>query len=166
MPGFKKPERKIIGGEEASRIGSDMRASGARLVFTNGCFDLLHPGHVDLLIRSRMLGDALMVGLNTDSGIRRLKGEKRPVLDEDTRSKMLAALEVVDWVVLFDEDTPIELIKAVAPSILVKGGDYTPDGVVGKDTVEKSGGKVVILPLVEGYSTSALLDKLLELSSD
>jgi D-beta-D-heptose 7-phosphate kinase/D-beta-D-heptose 1-phosphate adenosyltransferase len=107
-----------------------------------------------------------MVGLNTDSGIRRLKGEKRPVLDEDTRSKMLAALEVVDWVVLFDEDTPIELIKAVAPSILVKGGDYTPDGVVGKDTVEKSGGKVVILPLVEGYSTSALLDKLLELSSD
>ncbi|HDS31055.1 MAG TPA: D-glycero-beta-D-manno-heptose 1-phosphate adenylyltransferase [Firmicutes bacterium] len=163
---YRRPEKKIISRDEASRIGRELRSSGKKLVFTNGCFDLLHPGHVDLLIRARMLGDVLMVGLNTDDSVRRLKGEKRPVLDEETRSKMLAAIEVVDYVVLFDEDTPIELIKSVMPSVLVKGGDYTSDRVVGREFVLERGGKVEILPLVEGYSTSSLLEKLLELTGE
>ncbi len=166
MGEFRKPEEKIVDRESAFRIGKEMRDAGTTLVFTNGCFDLLHPGHVDLLIRSRKLGDTLMVGLNTDASIKRLKGEKRPVLDEDTRSKMIASLEVVDWVVLFDEDTPIELISGVLPKVIVKGGDYTPERVVGREVVEKAGGKVAILPMVEGYSTSALLEKLLELSAE
>jgi rfaE bifunctional protein nucleotidyltransferase chain/domain len=155
-------EKKIIDREKAQKIGSEFKASGRILVFTNGCFDLLHPGHIDLLIRARSMGNALMVGLNTDASVRRLKGKNRPIIDEHSRSLMLAALEIVDWVVLFDEDTPAELIEAVNPMILVKGGDYTVDKVVGRDVVEGQGGKVVIVPVKYAYSTSSILEKFFE----
>ncbi|MFH1675712.1 MAG: D-glycero-beta-D-manno-heptose 1-phosphate adenylyltransferase, partial [bacterium] len=144
------PKRKIIDRDRAADVSVEIIKSGKNLVFTNGCFDLIHPGHVDLLVRARAFGDALMVGLNTDDSVRRLKGESRPVRNQYERSFVLAALEVVDWVVLFDDDTPFELLKIVKPSILVKGGDYTHDTVVGADFVESNGGRIEILPLVPG----------------
>ena len=159
--GIQNIEKKIITRDQAAKIGSEFRESGKKLVFTNGCFDLLHPGHIDLLIRARSLGNALMVGLNTDASIRRLKGENRPILDEYSRSLMLAALEVVNWVTLFDEDTPHNLIREVRPVVLVKGGDYTPDTVVGRDIIEADGGKVVIVPITIPCSTSDILEKFL-----
>ena len=159
--GIQHIEKKIISRERASEIGAKYRDNGKTLVFTNGCFDLIHPGHIDLLIRARSQGQALMVGLNTDASIKRLKGEKRPILDEHSRALMLAALEVVNWVVLFDEDTPLDLISSVLPGILVKGGDYTPETVVGRDAVENAGGKVVIVPITYHYSTSEILEKYL-----
>ena len=132
------------------------------LVFTNGCFDLIHPGHIDLLIRARTLGEALMVGLNTDSSVKRLKGPNRPILDENSRALMLAALEVIDYVVLFDEDTPIELIKAVKPGILVKGEDYKIEDVVGREVVEEYGGRVELIPIRLDISTSMIMEKIRE----
>lgn len=128
-----------------------------RLVFTNGCFDLLHRGHVELLIAARAHGDRLVVGLNSDDSVRRLKGPGRPLTPAADRAVCLAALEAVDGVVLFDEDTPAELIEALQPDVVVKGGDYTPDRVVGRETVEARGGRVVIVPLLAGRSTSDLL---------
>jgi D-beta-D-heptose 7-phosphate kinase/D-beta-D-heptose 1-phosphate adenosyltransferase len=139
----------------------EWKAAGTRVVFTNGCFDLLHPGHISLLYQARALGDRLVVGLNTDASIRRLKGDSRPILSEQDRAAMLSALECVDLVVHFDEDTPIELIKAVRPDILVKGSDYTPDKVVGKEIVESYGGCVKLVDLVQGYSTTGLTRKVL-----
>lgn len=159
--GIQHIEKKIISRSQAEKYGGEMREKGKTLVFTNGCFDLIHPGHIDLLIRARSIGDALMVGLNTDSSVKRLKGEKRPILDEHYRALMLAALEVVDCVVLFDEDTPAELIGAVKPTVLVKGGDYTPDEVVGKDIVESTGGRVEIVPITMEFSSSEIIQKFL-----
>ncbi len=159
--GIQHIEKKIISRSQAEKFGSEMREKGKTLVFTNGCFDLIHPGHIDLLIRARSIGDALMVGLNTDSSVKRLKGEKRPILDEHSRALMLAALEVVDCVVLFDEDTPLELIDAVKPNVLVKGGDYTPDEVVGKEIVESTGGRVEIVPITIEFSSSEIIQKFL-----
>jgi rfaE bifunctional protein nucleotidyltransferase chain/domain len=159
--GIQNIEKKIVPRTQAAKIGAELRVRNKKLVFTNGCFDLLHPGHIDLLIRARSAGDALMVGLNTDASIKRLKGESRPILDEHSRALMLAALSVVNWVTLFGEDTPYDLISAVVPMVLVKGGDYTPDTVVGRDVVEKAGGKVVIVPITIHYSTSAILEKFL-----
>lgn len=152
--------RKIINRDTAVKTSSDIRRSGKILVFTNGCFDILHPGHIDLLQKSRELGDCLMIGVNTDTSVRRIKGGSRPLNNEHDRAVMLAALEVVEWVVYFGEDTPEELIREIKPDILVKGGDYTPETVVGRETVERSGGRVVIIPLLEGYSTSALVEKI------
>ena len=154
------PARKIVSRARAVEIGREMRSRGRELVFTNGCFDVLHPGHVDLLVKARSLGDALMVGLNTDSSVRKLKGEGRPVFDEKARALMLAALEAVDWVVLFDEDTPQGLIEEVLPMVLVKGGDYVRETVVGHEAVEAAGGRVAIIDLVPGYSTSDILNRI------
>jgi D-beta-D-heptose 7-phosphate kinase/D-beta-D-heptose 1-phosphate adenosyltransferase len=126
------------------------------LVFTNGCFDLLHPGHISLLYQARALGDRLIVGLNTDASVRRLKGPQRPILHQQDRAAMLSALACVDLVVHFDEDTPLELIRAIEPHILVKGSDYKPSQVVGKEVVEAYGGRVKLVDLVEGYSTTQL----------
>jgi D-beta-D-heptose 7-phosphate kinase/D-beta-D-heptose 1-phosphate adenosyltransferase len=137
------------------------RATDCRVVFTNGCFDLLHPGHISLLYKSRSLGDRLVVGLNTDASIKRLKGSGRPILSEQDRAAMLGALECVDLVVPFEEDTPIELIKKIRPDILVKGSDYTPEEVVGKAAVESYGGCVKLVNLVEGYSTTRLTEKVM-----
>ena len=132
------------------------------VVFTNGCFDLLHPGHVEYLAQARALGDALVVGLNSDASVRRLNGAGRPLLPEAGRAAMLAGLRSVDAVTLFDEDTPLELIRALLPDVLVKGGDYDLDGIVGRDAVEKAGGDVRVLPFVEGYSTTDILTRLRE----
>jgi rfaE bifunctional protein nucleotidyltransferase chain/domain len=136
------------------------RRARGRVVFTNGVFDLLHPGHIDILATARAQGDALVVGVNSDDSVRRLKGPSRPVRNEQERAYVLAALEDVDAVVLFSEDTPLELIRRLRPDVLVKGGDYTRDSVVGADDVESWGGRVVIVPLVPGQSTTSIIEKL------
>jgi len=133
---------------------------GQRVVFTNGVFDLLHRGHIDLLLAARRNGDALVIGLNTDASVRRLKGPSRPIRGEADRAYVLAALEMVDAVVLFDEDTPARIIRAVQPDVLVKGGDYTESTVVGAAEVRANGGIVVIVPLTEGHSTTATVERL------
>jgi len=130
------------------------------VVFTNGVFDLIHPGHVDVLIAARAAGDALLVGVNSDASVRRLKGAERPVRGQAERALVLAALEAVDAVAIFDEDTPLELINATRPDVIVKGGDYTPEAVVGRREVESWGGRVVIVPLTPGQSTTAIIEKL------
>jgi len=133
------------------------------LVFTNGCFDLLHPGHVEYLAQARALGDLLVVGLNSDDSVRRLKGAGRPLVAEADRAAVLAGLRSVDAVIVFDEDTPLELIGELLPDVLVKGGDYDLDGIVGREVVEQAGGDVRVLPLVEGYSTTNILNRLKEI---
>ena len=131
-----------------------------KIVFTNGCFDLLHLGHIDYLAKSASEGSLFIVGLNTDESVKRIKGESRPIKDEESRAISLAALGFVDAVVLFDADTPLELIKIIQPDILVKGKDYETNDIVGADIVENRGGKVVTMEFVEGYSTSAIIDKI------
>ena len=131
-----------------------------RVVFTNGVFDLLHSGHVDVLTEARARGDALVVGVNSDASVRRLKGPSRPVRSEAERAYVLAALEAVDAVVVFDQDTPLELVRELRPSLIVKGGDYTPETVVGADDVRRWGGDVLIVPLTPGQSTTSIVEKL------
>ena len=138
------------------------RTNGRLVVFTNGCFDLLHAGHVKYLQAARQLGDLLVLGLNSDASVRRLKGPKRPLINEEERAHILAALDCIDYVCLFDEDTPLELIAALRPQILVKGGDYTTDAVVGRDIVESYGGRVELIPFVDGKSTTNIIEKVLE----
>ncbi|HSA54491.1 MAG TPA: D-glycero-beta-D-manno-heptose 1-phosphate adenylyltransferase [Gemmatimonadaceae bacterium] len=157
MPGALDPRRKIMTRAEAAR----WRASrSGRVVFTNGVFDLLHPGHVDVLIGARRHGDALLVGVNSDDSVRRLKGPARPIRNEHDRAFVLAALEAVDAVVLFEEATPLELVRAVQPDVIVKGGDYSVEQVVGARDVLARGGEVVIIPLTPGHSTTATVDTL------
>jgi rfaE bifunctional protein nucleotidyltransferase chain/domain len=143
----------------AARAWRD-RLRPRRLVFTNGVFDLLHPGHVDVLAGARAEGDALVVGLNADASVRRLKGPERPVRSQEERAYVLGALEVVDAVVLFEEDTPLELIRALRPDVLVKGGDYTEATIVGAADVKGWGGRVAIIPLTPGQSTTSIVEKL------
>ena len=131
-----------------------------RVVFTNGVFDLLHPGHVDVLLGAREKGDALVVGVNSDASVKRLKGPDRPVRSEGERTYVLAALEVVDAVTLFEQDTPLELVRLLQPDVIVKGGDYSPDTVVGASEVRARGGEVVIIPLTPGHSTTSTIDRL------
>ena len=142
---------------EASRWRKTL---AGRVVFTNGVFDLLHPGHVDVLVAARGLGDALIVGLNTDASVRRLKGPDRPVRSEAERAYVLAALEAVDAVVLFDEDTPLDLVIALEPDVIAKGGDYTVDTIVGAREVKARGGEAVVIPLTPGQSTTSIIEKL------
>ncbi len=133
---------------------------GEKVVFTNGCFDILHLGHADYLEKSRSLGDRLIVGVNTDASVKKLKGPERPVNPEYARARLLAALEFVDAVILFDEDTPFELISHVIPDILVKGNDYTIENIVGADIVMKNGGEVKTISLVDGFSTTGIIGKI------
>jgi D-beta-D-heptose 7-phosphate kinase/D-beta-D-heptose 1-phosphate adenosyltransferase len=135
---------------------------GRRIVFTNGCFDLLHVGHVKYLQKARSFGDLLILGLNSDVSIRRLKGEKRPLIGEDERAHILAALDCIDYVLIFEEDTPLRIISALKPDVLVKGGDYTIDGVVGREVVEASGGRVELVSFVDGKSTTNIIEKILQ----
>jgi len=150
---------KVLMLEEAIlRFGREKR-NGRRIVFTNGCFDLLHPGHIRCLEQARALGDALIVGLNSDMSAQKLKGPGRPVIPEDERAEILAALEAVDAVVIFDELTPREVISRLLPDVLVKGGDWPGDQIVGREEAEAAGGRVVSIPMVSGYSTSTILQK-------
>lgn len=151
------PARKVF---SRSALVEWRAALPGRVVFTNGVFDLLHPGHVDVLRHARACGDHLVVGLNTDASVRRLKGPERPVRREEARAYVLAALEMVDAVALFDEDTPRDLIIALQPDVVVKGGDYTPDTVVGAAEVRARGGEVVIVPLTPGHSTTSTIERL------
>ncbi|MFH1681351.1 MAG: D-glycero-beta-D-manno-heptose 1-phosphate adenylyltransferase [Candidatus Eisenbacteria bacterium] len=150
--------------EEDDLVGERVRAAraGLRFVFTNGCFDILHVGHVDVLRRAKEAGDLLAVGLNTDESVRRLKGEGRPLVGEGERGEVVAALEMVDFVVLFGEETPARLIERLRPDVLVKGGDYSPDEIVGADTVRGSGGEVIVVPLRAGVSTRGLVERIVE----
>jgi len=136
------------------------RRNKRRVVFTNGCFDLLHPGHIRCFEQARELGDLLVVAINTDASVRRIKGAGRQVVPERERAEVLAALAAVDYVTFFEEDTPQQIIARVLPDVLVKGGDWPPDQIVGRAEVEAAGGRVVSIPLEPGYSTSGLLDKI------
>lgn len=138
------------------------RAAGDTIVFTNGCFDILHLGHVDYLEKARQLGSRLVVGVNTDASIRRLKGPERPLQDEMSRARVMASLLFTDAIILFEEDTPYELIKEVQPDVLVKGDDYAPQNIVGHDIVQQRGGTVQTIALVNGYSTTRIVEKIKE----
>jgi D-beta-D-heptose 7-phosphate kinase / D-beta-D-heptose 1-phosphate adenosyltransferase len=153
---------KIVSREELVRRAEEFRKSGMKIVFTNGCFDLLHIGHITYLNEARGYGDILVVGLNTDRSVRALKGNSRPIMPEEERSHVLAALESVGYVVLFDEDTPLDLIRAIKPDVLVKGADYSKDQVVGRDIVETYGGEVRLIPFVENTSTSKIIRRIKE----
>jgi len=153
------PDQKILARDELVRRHGRPRSH--RLIFTNGCFDLLHRGHVSYLNAARSLGDVLVVGVNTDASVRRLaKGASRPLVGEEDRAYVLASLACVDAVTLFDEDTPLALVSALLPDVLVKGGDYGVDEVVGRREVEAAGGRVELIPVVEGYSTTALIQRI------
>ncbi|MBU1277455.1 MAG: D-glycero-beta-D-manno-heptose 1-phosphate adenylyltransferase [Proteobacteria bacterium] len=149
--------------EQAMALAREAQAAGKKVVFTNGCFDLLHAGHVDLLNRARSLGDLLILGLNTDAGVRaQNKGPERPIVPQDQRAAVVAGLQAVDAVVFFEEPTPAKLIEAIAPDVLVKGGDWPEEKIVGAPLVRSRGGQVFSLPLVPELSTTALVDRLLK----
>lgn len=160
MPSLKHIQAKVLKLEELQHKAAVWRFKGQRVVFTNGCFDLLHRGHLHTLSAARELGDVLVVGLNTDASVQRLKGPTRPIQDETTRAEVLAALLLVDAVILFDEDTPLELIQTLTPDVLVKGGDYVPETIVGYDWVTQHGGRVEIVPLLDGHSTTNSVEKM------
>jgi D-beta-D-heptose 7-phosphate kinase/D-beta-D-heptose 1-phosphate adenosyltransferase len=151
---------KILLLDQLRRERERLRRAGNRVVFTNGCFDLLHPGHVSYLQEARRLGDALIVALNSDRSVRELKGENRPILDQNERSVVMAALACVDYVTIFDDPTPREVVAALLPDVLVKGGDWGVDRIVGREEVEAAGGKVLSLPFVEGCSTSDVIERI------
>ncbi len=154
-------DKRIMDLVSVQRLCNIWRMKGDRIVFTNGCFDILHRGHVEYLQEAAAMGDRLVIGLNSDSSVKRQnKGPERPLNDELSRAKVLAALRLVDAVVVFDQDTPLELIQAVGPDVLVKGGDWTEDRIVGADLVKARGGEVRSLKLVEGFSTTALVEKI------
>ncbi len=152
--------RKVLSGQMLDRWLAVKRFKRRQLVFTNGCFDILHRGHVEYLAQAATKGDVLIIGLNTDASVRKLKGPARPLLDEQSRALTLAALGFVDAVVLFDEETPYELIKRIKPQVLVKGGDYQVEDIVGYDIVKAGGGQVITIPLTEGFSTTGIIQKM------
>lgn len=156
---------KIVTPERAAEAVDELKRRGRHVVFTNGCFDLLHPGHTRYLAEARALGDALIVAINSDASVRELKGEGRPLIPAEERAEVLAALECVDYVTRFDELTPQKLIARLLPQVLVKGGDWAPNEIVGRAEVEAAGGRVVSIPVVPGYSTSRLLEAARELES-
>ena len=153
---------KILSLNELCAERERLRQAGRRVVFTNGVFDLIHPGHVNYLQQARRLGDALVVALNSDRSVRELKGEKRPILDQHERAEVVAALGCVDYVTVFDDPTPREVIAALLPDVLVKGGDWEVDRIVGREEVEAAGGSVLSLPFVEGCSTSDVIERIVE----
>lgn len=158
MTDVPRPETKILSRDRLVALHG--RPREGTLVFTNGCFDLLHPGHVAYLDEARRMGDRLVVGVNTDASVQRLKGPSRPLVPEADRVRVLAGLAAVDAVTLFGEDTPAELLAALRPDVLVKGGDYTPDRIVGREAVEADGGHVRVIPFLPGYSTSDLVRRI------
>lgn len=157
---MEKTSDKIRAAAEAKKKVAEWKSKGERIVFTNGCFDILHLGHVDYLEKARNLGDRLVVGLNTDSSVSRFKGPERPVQDQNSRARLMSSLQFVDMVVLFDEDTPHQLISLLVPDVLVKGSDYLAENIVGADVVKSAGGEVKTIDLVSGYSTSKVIEKI------
>ncbi|MFA6922727.1 MAG: D-glycero-beta-D-manno-heptose 1-phosphate adenylyltransferase [Bacteroidales bacterium] len=154
---------KIISSESISKHLKAWQKENKKIVFTNGCFDILHLGHIDYLSKAADMGDILIIGLNTDASVRKIKGKNRPINDEISRSKVLASLFFVDAVVLFNEETPYKLIKTIQPDILVKGSDYKSGDIIGSDIVKSKGGKIVTIALVEGYSTSGIEKKIIKM---
>jgi len=148
--------------DELKKIRESYKKKSKKVVFTNGCFDLIHSGHVDYLIKAKNFGDYLIVGLNTDDSVRRIKGEKRPILNQNERAFILSSLKPVDFVCLFDEDTPAKIIGELIPDILIKGSDWSIDKIVGRDIVEENGGKVVTIDFVNNQSTSNIINTILE----
>ena len=153
---------KIKKREELLRIIKDLKAKGKRIIFTNGCFDLLHVGHIRYLEEAKTLGDILIVGVNSDTSVQKLKGPKRPVLPVEERTEILSGLGCVDYITVFDELDPLALITSLQPNVLVKGGDWTKEQTIGKEVVERSGGEVVIIPFVQGASTSSIIETILK----
>jgi rfaE bifunctional protein nucleotidyltransferase chain/domain len=162
MKEIEKINKKILCGDDLDKELSILRQENKKIVFTNGCFDILHLGHVDYLSKAKDLGDCLIVGINSDSSVRRLKGKTRPIQDEESRKKIMASLSFVDFVVMFNEDTPYNLIKKVQPDVLVKGADYKKEDIVGYDIVKQKGGKVETINYLEGFSTSNIIKKIKE----
>jgi len=150
----------ILSRENISKISAELQEQGKTIVFTNGCFDIIHLGHIYYLSEAKKLGDYLIIGLNTDSSVKKLKGPERPINSQQDRAIVLDALKSVDFVVLFDEDTPLELIRETSPNILVKGGDYKADEIVGADFMKQHNGKVVIIPYLQGKSTTKIIEKI------
>ena len=157
---------RLMSRDAAVALVQKLRADGRSIVFTNGVFDLLHPGHVRYLEQARSLGDVLIVGLNGDASVRRNKGEGKPITPQHERAELLLALSSVDGVVFFDEDTPAEIISAIQPDVLVKGADWAADRIVGRDTVESRNGRVVRVPLEAGHSTSAIVERVRSVTRD
>ncbi|MEN3045065.1 MAG: D-glycero-beta-D-manno-heptose 1-phosphate adenylyltransferase [Candidatus Hydrothermales bacterium] len=153
----------IVDLKTLKKILKNIRRENKKIVFTNGCFDLIHIGHIEILRKAKKKGDILIVGLNSDSSVRKIKGNKRPILNERDRAKILDSIKYVDYVVLFNEKTPYKLIKEIKPDVLVKGADYKIDEVVGSDIVLKKKGEVFLVPLVKGKSTTKLIEKILAL---
>jgi D-glycero-beta-D-manno-heptose 1-phosphate adenylyltransferase len=152
--------RKIVSLSEANAKVKAWQQAGSKVVFTNGCFDLIHLGHVDYLEKARNLGDKLILGLNTDDSVSRFKGPERPLQDQNSRARVLAAMQFIDLVVFFNEDTPLSLISELVPNILVKGSDYLTENIVGADVVQKAGGVVKTIDFVPGYSTTLIVEKI------
>ncbi|HDZ23720.1 MAG TPA: D-glycero-beta-D-manno-heptose 1-phosphate adenylyltransferase [Desulfobacteraceae bacterium] len=157
---------KIKSLEEVQRECADLRAAGKKIAFTNGCFDILHPGHTRYLYKARASADFLVVALNSDASLKALKGPGRPILSEEARAELLAALGFVDAVVIFDEDTPLKLIKKLLPDVLVKGADWSEEEIVGADVVKEAGGEVERIPVVEGFSTSSIVERIVASSAE
>ena len=155
-------KKKIKARKELLRIIKNLKAKGKQIVFTNGCFDVLHLGHVRYLEEAKALGDVLVVGVNSDSSVRKLKGPKRPILPEQERTEILSGLGCVDYITIFNEADPLKLITSLKPNLLVKGGDWTREQIVGREVVERSGGELVIIPFVKGASTSNVIDTILK----
>jgi rfaE bifunctional protein nucleotidyltransferase chain/domain len=151
---------KILNNTQLTKQTKDWKTEGKKVVFTNGCFDILHKGHLEILTTSASFGDILVVGINTDNSVKRLKGPLRPINDEGFRSIMLASIQYIDAVILFDEETPLNLITLLMPDVLVKGGDYTVEQIVGADVVLKNGGEVKIVPIVKGFSTTKIIESI------
>lgn len=147
--------------EEAKKQVDEWKSSGLTVVFTNGCFDILHRGHVEYLSDAKVCGNKLILGLNSDSSVQKLKGDPRPIQNQEDRAIILDALESVDLVVVFDQDTPAEIIQTMLPDVVAKGGDYTPETIVGADTVTSNGGEVKVIPFRTGYSSSKIIDEIL-----
>ena len=150
----------ILSIDLAKQLAKELKAQGKKIVFTNGCFDILHCGHTTYLSESKKLGDVLILGLNSDDSVRRLKGESRPINNQSDRAAVMDSLKSIDYVVIFEEDTPYNVINAIIPDVLVKGGDYNKDNIVGADIVENNGGSVVTISFVEGKSTTNIINKM------
>ena len=160
MPNLENIKSKIFSLDDLKNQVNAWKQAGEDVVFTNGCFDIIHRGHIEVLAQTADLGDRLIIGLNSDTSTQKLKGKNRPIIEEQSRAILLASLEFVDAVILFSEDTPINLISTLLPDVLAKGGDYEIETIVGHEIVQNNGGKVILIPFVDGFSSTTIIDKI------